>query len=135
MTTPTIAVLPTAEQVRVLAAFATDQVQQTISRLKQRIPELAEEPRSAEAELILSVPKTLARVINHYARMLPDTLDGPDACPAAARDTVVPSGGPTAEGTPRPHHPNTTHRPKDQKRRPLPSVEGPGVWGRSPHVV
>ncbi|MGW6215813.1 hypothetical protein [Streptomyces sp. NPDC055109] len=36
------------------------------------MPELAEEPRTAEAELILSVPETLGKAINHYARLLLD---------------------------------------------------------------
>ena len=85
MTTTVVTTLPSAEQVRALAAFATDQVQQTTTKLRQRMPELVEEPRSAEAELILSVPETLSKVINHYARLLLDALDGPFADPEAAR--------------------------------------------------
>jgi hypothetical protein len=83
--TTTVTPLPTAEQVSALAEFGTDQVQQTADKLKQRLPELAEEPRSAEAELILSVPETLGKAINHYARLLLDALDGPFADPKAAR--------------------------------------------------
>ncbi|MEV6594938.1 hypothetical protein [Streptomyces acidicola] len=75
--TTTVTALPTAEQVSALAAFATDQVQQTADKLRQRMPELAEEPLTAEAELILSVPETLGKAINHYARLLLDALDGP----------------------------------------------------------
>ncbi|MGW0828770.1 hypothetical protein [Streptomyces sp. NPDC002845] len=83
--TTTVTTLPTAEQVSALAAFATDQVRQTTIKLKQRMPELADEPRSAEAELILSVAETLRKVINHYARLLLDALDGPFADSEAAR--------------------------------------------------
>ncbi|MFJ8795821.1 hypothetical protein [Streptomyces sp. NPDC102462] len=53
--TTTVTALPTAEQVSALAKFGTDQVQQTADKLKQRLPELAEEPRTAEAELILGL--------------------------------------------------------------------------------
>ncbi|MER6076037.1 hypothetical protein ABT187_46325 [Streptomyces sp. NPDC001817] len=83
--TTTVTALPTAEQVSALAEFAADQVQQTADKLKQRLPELVEEPLSAEAELILSVPETLGKAINHYARLLLDALDGPFADPEAAR--------------------------------------------------
>ncbi|MGW1106388.1 hypothetical protein [Streptomyces sp. NPDC002540] len=70
---------------RALAALATDQVQQTADKLEQRMPELAEEALTAEAELVLSVPATLGKAINHYARLLLDALDGPAADPEAAR--------------------------------------------------
>jgi len=83
--TTSVTALPTAEQVRALAAFATDQVQQTADKLKRRMPELAEEPLAADAELILSVPQTLGKAIDHYARLLLDALDGPAADPEAAR--------------------------------------------------
>lgn len=75
--TKTAVTVPTAEQVSALAAFATEQVQQTITKLKQRIPELTAEPLSADAELILQVPEALAKVINHYARLLQDVLADP----------------------------------------------------------
>lgn len=84
-TTATVTALPTAEQLCALAGFATDQVQQTADKLKQRMPELAEEPLTAEAELILSVPETLGKAINYYARLLVEVLDGPAADPEAAR--------------------------------------------------
>lgn len=45
------------------------------------MPELAEEPLSAEAELILSVPEALGKAVNHYASLLLDALDGPAADP------------------------------------------------------
>ncbi|MFF4795528.1 hypothetical protein ACFY2M_38775 [Streptomyces sp. NPDC001276] len=60
-------------------------MQQTAGKLKQRMPELVEEPPTAEAELILSVPETLGKAINYYARLLLDALDGPSADPVAAR--------------------------------------------------
>lgn len=83
--TTTVTVLPAAEQVSTLAAFATDQVQQTADKLRQHMPELAEEPLSAEAELILSVPEALGKAVNHYASLLLDALGGPAADPEAAR--------------------------------------------------
>ncbi|MGW6215803.1 hypothetical protein [Streptomyces sp. NPDC055109] len=79
--TTTVTALPTAGQVSPLAAFCTVQVQQTADKLRQRLPE----PRTAEAELILSVPETLGKAINHYARLLLDALNGPHADPEAAR--------------------------------------------------
>lgn len=68
--TTTVTALPTAGQVSALAEFAADHVQLAADKLKQRLPELTEEPLTAEAELIRRVPETLGKAINHYARLL-----------------------------------------------------------------
>ncbi|MBP0460172.1 hypothetical protein [Streptomyces montanisoli] len=83
--TTTVTALPPDEQVRALAAFAADQLRQTTDKLKQRVPELAEEPLMDDGELILSIPATLGKAIGHYARLLLDALDCPAAGPVAAR--------------------------------------------------
>lgn len=85
MTTTVTTTLPSGEQVRALAAFAADQLRQTTDKLRQRLPELAEEPLTADAELILRVPMALGKAIDHYARLLLLALDGPAADPVAAR--------------------------------------------------
>ncbi|AWZ03970.1 MULTISPECIES: hypothetical protein [unclassified Streptomyces] len=45
--------------------------------LKQRVPELADESRIADAELILRVPEVLITAVDCFARVLLEMLEGP----------------------------------------------------------
>lgn len=83
--TVTVTALPTEQQVRALAAFAAERVEEITAVLKQRVPELADEPRTADAELILRVPEALITVVDNFARVLLETLEGPFADREATR--------------------------------------------------
>ncbi|MGW1819107.1 hypothetical protein ACWCQM_36790 [Streptomyces sp. NPDC002125] len=85
--TTTVTALPSEQQVRALAAFVTDRVQESVAVLKRRVPDLATESKSPDAEELLRIPEALTSVTHHFASLFADALDGPAADPTAARAT------------------------------------------------
>ncbi|MGW9436744.1 hypothetical protein [Streptomyces sp. NPDC055607] len=85
--TTTVTALPSEQQARALAAFVTDRVQESVAALKRRIPDLAAEPESPDAEEVLRIPQALITITHHFAGLFADALGGPAADPAAARAT------------------------------------------------
>ncbi|MFC9620024.1 hypothetical protein ACFTXM_08515 [Streptomyces sp. NPDC056930] len=85
--TTTATVLPSEEQVHALAAFVTDRVQESVTALKRRVPDLATEPVSPDAGEVLRIPEALISVTDHFAPLYADALDGPAADPTAAHAT------------------------------------------------